>query len=58
MKVTLLKDGHTHAGRERKAGDEIDVKPEVAAWMAHPDRALIAPIPTNTKAATAAKRED
>ena len=24
-KVTLLKDGHTHDGRERKQGDEIEV---------------------------------
>ena len=43
MKVTLLKDGHTHAGKPCKKGDEIEVTDRQAAWMADPKRGLIAP---------------
>ena len=32
-KVTLLKDGHTHDGRERKQGDEIEVTASQRAFL-------------------------
>ncbi|WP_449423599.1 DUF7210 family protein [Rhodanobacter lindaniclasticus] len=56
MKLILLKDGHTHAGRQCKKGDEIEVSDATAACMADPKWSLIAPLP-NSKAAAAAKRE-
>lgn len=34
MKVTLLKDGHTHAGKPCQKGDVIDVAPHDAEWLA------------------------
>jgi hypothetical protein len=43
MKVTLLKDGHTHKGVARKKGDVIDVTEAEATWLADPKRGLIAP---------------
>lgn len=58
MKVTLLKDGHTHAGKTCKAGDKIDVTADQAAWLADPKRALIAPLPKGAPTATQPKRED
>lgn len=33
MKVTL-KQPHTHAGQKKQAGDEIDVTPAQAEWLA------------------------
>lgn len=56
MKVTLLKDGHTHAGKPCKVGDEIEVTDRQAAWLADPKRGLIAPI-TKTSAKTPTTQE-
>lgn len=56
MKVTLLKDGHKHAGRDCKKGDVIDVTPAVAQWLADPKRKLIEP-PTKAELA-ANERKD
>lgn len=53
MKVTLLKDGHTHAGKPCKKGDEIEVTEGQAAWLADPKRGLIAPITKNPAKAPA-----
>lgn len=56
MKVTLLKDGHKHAGRDCKKGDVIDVPPAVAVWLAASKRELIAP-PTKADLAAAEKAD-
>jgi hypothetical protein len=55
IKVTLLKDGHTHAGKPCAKGDVIEVTPTAAAWLANPKRGLIAPL---SKSAAPAKKED
>ena len=50
VKVTLIKDGHTHAGKPCKKGDEIFVTPAEATWLADPKRGLIeAPATTGKK---------
>lgn len=46
MKVKLLKP-HTHAGKPRAAGDQIEVSEPVARWLADPKRQVIAPLPAS-----------
>ncbi|HEY4145170.1 DUF7210 family protein [Pinirhizobacter sp.] len=43
VKVKLLKDGHSHAGKPCAKGDTISVTEADAKWLANPKRGLIAP---------------
>ena len=52
-KVTLLKDGHTHDGRERKKGDVIEVTERQRVFLQK--REFIA---GDNTAATTAKKKD